>query len=238
MRTVYNYNIDNNTIFKKVEEFFVTNHFFNEDGTPIVIDNIDTYLSYYDKIKELDNKGEHKELRQPMYNKLFSDADLLLTKENIEHPPINNLASYFDYLDRLVRIGGPKYLRIPIEEDCFEINTNTRKITAPIELSNNKWTIGVKDDHLAEVLWFHVNRYHDGQDLAICFPLDRRQEDWIGYGQTYIQWQNGKAEGLDVVVHPEIDEDNIYFGWYLRSSGSKNLGPLSASGKLTFSIRF
>jgi hypothetical protein len=76
-------------------------------------------------------------------------------------------------LDKLEQIGGPSYLRrLPLDEDIFYIDTSSRTITPYFDeddagnklshLANAKWVIGVKDDHLAEILWFHVDRFFDG----------------------------------------------------------------------------
>ena len=244
MKTVYSGHINNEVYFKEVEAFLAAKGLRDENGESILIPDLDTYLLYYDKIKELDTKKEYKHLRQPMYTKLFQDANQFLDDAHLEHETIHDLASYFNELDKILDIGGgPKYLRLPFEEDFFEIDTDTRAIQVPADIVNKKWTIGVTWDHLAEVLWFHVNRYYDGQDLAVCFPIENREnKELTGYGQTYVQWKIGEGstyrDGLDVVVHPEIDEDNIYFGWYLRTTGTHNPGPLSTFGNLTFSIRF
>lgn len=203
-----------------------------EDGSVIIIEDIDSYMKWIDKIIEL--KGP-KELRNPLYQHLFARAQALLAdngvKDDGDNIIIQDLPSYYRWLDIIEQIGGPEFLRIPFEEDCFEIDTDTRNIVVPSELDNGKWVVGVKDDHLAEVLWFHVDRFYDGQDLAICFPAEG---ETIHKGQTYVQWKNSAGYGLDPVQHVQIDENNIWFGWYLRS----NEGVLNVSGDLTFSIRF
>lgn len=174
------------------------------------------------------------------YKDLFAAAeqelvDAKITDDKGNKIVIDDLATYYAVLDKLEQVGGPYYLRaLPLDEDCFEINTNTREIVIPDEIDSKKWVIGVRDDHLAEVLWFHVDRYFDGQDLAICFPMEDRPEGVTGYGQTYVQWKNAKGQGLDPVQHVQISEEHIYFGWYMRS----NNGVLNASGDLTFSVRF
>lgn len=170
---------------------------------------------------------------EELYRPLFKKAEeLLIETGEASNIVINDLATYYSWLDTLIRVGGPEFLRaLPFEEECFEIDSDQRSITPPDILGDKKWVIGVKDDHLAEILWFHVPRFFDGQDLAICFPVEG---EGIQRGQTYIQWKNAKGQGLDPVQHVQIDENNIYFGWYLRS----NNGVLNCSGDLTFSVRF
>jgi len=180
------------------------------------------------------------------YNQLFTDAvNLLSTIDDPEIPDplvIPDLATYYKYLDKLEKYGGPRYLRdLPFYEDIFEIDPDLRTITPKNEHTDkNKtgkvdktWYIGVKGDHLAELLWFHIPRFIDGQDLAICFP---KEGDAEHHGQTYVQWTNGLYKGLDAVQHVLIEDEDIYFAWYLHNV--KGQGVLSNSGTLTFSVRF
>lgn len=202
------------------------------------------------------------------YKKLFERAAKELNEANV--PPhtsgegdkvvINSLATYYDYLDELVRSCSPEFIRsLPDNEGYFVIDTNKRSITLPESLVPEKdgsvdWVIGVKDDHQAEILWFCVDRFYDDIDLAICFPnLDQINADTNGAGQTYIQWKNDEIQGLDEVCYVQITEDiddeedlamglesnKIYFGWVLQgdSIGAKTR-PLDVSGDLTFSVRF
>lgn len=180
------------------------------------------------------------------YNQLFTDAVTLLSKIDDPEIPkplvIPDLATYYKYLDKLEEYGGPRYLRdLPFYEDIFEIDPDLRTITPKNEHTDkNKtgkvdktWYIGVKGDHLAELLWFHIPRFIDGQDLAICFPKEKEEKH---HGQTYVQWTNGLYKGLDAVQHVLIEDEDIYFAWYLHNVGGQ--GVLSNSGTLTFSIRF
>lgn len=244
MKTVYNKQISNDEYFQKVEDFFNSKGLRDENGDKIVITDLDTYLSYYDYIKELDPEKKYLELRQPMYRQLFDEANDLLqeyqAEKGITIEKVEDLATYFNALPILLNDieAGPKFLRIPFEEDFFEIDTNTRLIKVPKMIADNRWVVGISGDNLAEILWFKVDRFFDGQDLAVCFPRKFRDEkDDTGYGQTYVQWKNGNLKGLDIVVYPEIDEEHIYFGWYLRTMG-QNSGPLKAAGTVNFSIRF
>lgn len=198
------------------------------------------------------------------YKKLFERAVKELNEAKV--PPhtgdeivINSLASYYDYLDELVKSCSPEFIRsLPYDEQYFVIDTNKRSITLPESLAIkngvSNWVIGVKDDHQAEILWFCVDRFYDDVDLAICFPnLDQINADKNGAGQTYIQWKNKEIQGLDEVCYVQITEDildeediaaglesnKIYFGWVLQgdSIGAKTR-PLDVSGDLTFSVRF
>lgn len=185
------------------------------------------------------------------YEELFRKAEVTL---DLGKNTIETLAHYYEHIDDLLD-QSPEFLRIPLDEDLFEINTTTRKIKIPDNVlttnsannENNKWIIGVQNDHMAEVLFFKVDRFFDGQDLAVCFPNPNPGKDEAGNdlppnykGQTYVQWKNGTAKGLDAVTYVEIQEETIYFGWVLTTGrkGAKDGGPLSHSGDLTFSISF
>lgn len=169
------------------------------------------------------------------YTELFAEAVSIL-KENgvVENPKIESLVEYYRYLDKLIQYGGPKFLRIPLSEKEFEINLDTREIIVPEEISNKtnpSWVVGVAGDHRAEILWFVVNRFFDGQDLAVCFPLEgaEKKDD---LGRTYVVWVNGKAREMDPVSYVEITENEIHFGWPLRQE------VLHQDGDLTFAISF
>lgn len=250
MKTVYN-NTNYEKIFQEVETFFRNAGFVDESGQAIKITSLGDYDRYYNKLIEL---NAPKELRQAYYQVLFDSASQILQDKGI-NTQIQDLVTYYSYLDILEDdISAPKYLRIPVEEDLFIINPDTRQIQVPAELSgvmvtstgNKKveksWVVGVKDDHLAEVLWFKIDRFFDGQDLAICFPYVGDDKEKIpGHGQTYVYWKNGAGDaGADIVQHPQIEEDVIYFAWYLRSfnSNGEMQGPLAADGTLTFSVHF
>ena len=168
------------------------------------------------------------------YEELFKKANEAL---GLADGTINSLTTYYAYLEELME-ESPEFLRIPLDEEPFEIRTNTREIVIPADIAkNNLWIIGVKDDHMAEVLFFSVDRFFDGQDLAICFP---KEGDVAHQGQTYVQWKNGALKGLDAVTYVEIQEEKIYFGWVLTSGRKESNagGPLSVAGNLTFSVRF
>lgn len=172
----------------------------------------------------------------PEYEIIFRKAE---TDLGLAEGTIKDLANYYDFLDKLLE-QSPEYLRVPIEEGCFKINTSNRAIIKPEKLTDSKdaeWIIGVKDDHMAEVLFFEVDRYFDGQDLAVCFP---KINETSHKGQTYVQWKNSLYGALDPVTYVEIQEEKIYFGWILTSGreGKSTGGPLSCAGDLTFSVRF
>lgn len=62
------------------------------------------------------------------YNALYTKAntELGLSGEN----SIYDLQSYFSKIEELMAID-PKYTILPLDEDYFEIDANSRKITVP-----------------------------------------------------------------------------------------------------------
>ena len=252
MKVTYNPNNDN-FYFKQATDFLAAAGVRNDDNSPVIIDNHNAYAEWLDTLLELDTKNTLVNPKKPLYYFLFEKAAEFLRKSEPSTYSssfvIQDLATYYSHLGALERLGAsPEFFKIPLEEDYFEIDTNTRTITMPKDIGNKKWVIGVQGDHLAEVLWFHVDRYYDDQDLAICFlqePNANNTNSTIQRGQTYIQWKNGKNAGLDAVRMVRMDENNIWFAWYLRSDGAVNKtddnilsGPLSLAGDLTFSVRF
>lgn len=170
------------------------------------------------------------------YKELFEKAVTYLKDYYDEpDPQITNLSQYFNYLDKLTAHGEYEFLRVPVNEEEFVIDTTSRMIRLPSNINpSNKeitpWTVGVVGDHKAETLWFKVDRYFDGQDLSICFPIEGEPEKDLG--RTYIIWQNGSVYEFDEVKYVHIDEEVIRFGWVLRDAS------LYKDGNLTFAVSF
>ena len=140
---------------------------------------------------------------------------------------ISTLEEYFSWLQNLgdEKLGGDrKYTILPIDEDHFEINANTRAISIPASFKKNG--VAVQGDDLAEVLYFKIDRYFDYMDLNNC--------------DIYIQWETPKdAEGKTIKsVSPAYIRDiasepgKLIFGWALSDAITAN------SGNLKFSVRF
>lgn len=166
-----------------------------------------------------------QEQLSPHFQSLF---DLMVAEckaANIKNCPekITDLPTYYRLLQEIRGVGEYALLRIPEEEQLFEINANTRKINIPDHFAKNG--LGVQGDHTAEVIFFRINRYFDEMDLALCSG-DK--------GACYIQWSTGdnarqqatKAYAFDVT------ENHIIFGWVISNRATKK------AGKLNFSVRF
>lgn len=166
-----------------------------------------------------------QEQLSPHFQSLF---DLMVTEckaANIKNCPekITDLPTYYRLLQEVRGVGEYALLRIPEEEQLFEINANTRKINIPDHFAKNG--LGVQGDHTAEVIFFRINRYFDEMDLSLCSG---------NKGACYIQWSTGdnarqqatKAYAFDVT------ENHIIFGWVISNKATKK------AGKLNFSVRF
>lgn len=137
---------------------------------------------------------------------------------------ITSLDEYFSYIVELNKISK-RYTILPLDEEVFEIDANTRTITVPNSFKNNG--ISVQGDEVAEIVYFRINRFFDAMDLTLR--------------DIYIEWksaakdENGKEiTGVSVpwVIDAESDPGYIVFGWALSSKITQ------AAGTVTFAVRF
>lgn len=82
---------------------------------------------------------------------------------------ITNREDYERYLGSLTNIAETapsvfRMKRLPVDEIIYEIDLNTRKISAPP-------FIGVTGDHSAEFIFFEMDRYYDMMDLSETIGL-------------------------------------------------------------------
>lgn len=139
-------------------------------------------------------------------------------------PDITSLNEYFSYIEALARIN-PIYTVLPLDEDTFNIDANTRMIEVPSHFQKNG--ISVQGDEIAEVIYFKINRYFDTIDLATK--------------DIYIQWRSAASneegqliEGVSVpwCVDYESAPNYIIFGWPISSKIT------AAAGEISFAVRF
>lgn len=136
---------------------------------------------------------------------------------------ITTLEEYFSWIRNLGTLNR-KYTILPLDEDHFEINANTRAINIPASFKKNG--IAVQGDDLAEVLYFKIDRYFDYMDFNNC--------------DIYIQWETPKdANGvITKSVSPayirdiESEPGKLIFGWAISDAVT------GTSGNLKFSVRF
>lgn len=161
---------------------------------------------------------------------------------------VHSLATFFEALDTLKQKGKYEYLRVPIDEPRFIIDANKRSIQVPLVFKDNG--ISVQGDHMAEILFFEIDRFFDDQDFSLYQGKTAKE------GACFIQWRNNTtndtqlspAHAFDVTTVPFVDEktgktvvdengniimvDKIIFGWVISDSITE------AQGKIDFAVRF
>ena len=148
------------------------------------------------------------------YTSLFSQAS-----EALDTPvAISSLQDYYEVL-KVLAGKNPVFLRIPLDEETFDIDLNKRKISVPSSFAENG--IGVKGDELAEAIYFKSDRYFDSQDLADT--------------DIFIEWQVGKTKGISKAfcIDKDTYQDKIVFGWAITAKMTEGGGNI-----LTFAPRF
>ena len=133
---------------------------------------------------------------------------------------ISTLPEYFALLGTLKDIST-KYVVLPLDEEYFSIDANTRIIDIPKPFKQNG--VGVQGDHGAEVLYFKINRFFDAMDFG------RDDVDII------IQWETTDSEnpkGTSWAFCKDIvsDPDYVTFGWELNNKITK-------AGVVKFAVR-
>lgn len=144
------------------------------------------------------------------YEQLFADANKILG-ENI----ISSLEDYFSNIEFLMD-ESPKFVRLPVDEDFFAVDLNTRKITIPSSFKTVG--LGVQGDKFAEVIYFKVDRYFDTTDLNDT--------------QIYILWENSKGQKyFDSAYRPDAttETDKVIFGWGIGEEITQTPGNIKFS---------
>ena len=128
------------------------------------------------------------------YSKLVEAANVLgITADSLD------TETYIRNLGRLSEVST-KYVRLPIDEDVFEVNADTRVISTKNSFGKNG--VGVVGDELAEILYFRMARYFEATDFASS-DLD-----------IYIQWENAAGEqGVSkaYALDKDSEKEFIYF---------------------------
>ena len=179
------------------------------------------------------------------YKKLFDDAYALLTDENTQidnskrpTAKFTCLEEYFMYLDVIAKLHADeveagvgasseqqnarfakysKYLMLPLDEEYFKINANSRTISIPSNFA--KYGVSLTGDQRAETLLFEIDRYFDFMDLIRT--------------NIHIQWTSPEGkEGTSLITLVDYDSKKIRFGWPLSS------GIIDGQGTLKFAVRF
>lgn len=179
------------------------------------------------------------------YKALFEKVSEIL---NIE-PAISTLDEYFQHLNE-ISLKDPSLIILPLDEEKFFIDGNSRKITVPQAFTKNG--VGVQGDHYAEYIYFEIDRYFENIDFgspsitAVVEFIDANQQKhftkaWIKYtdeksSKVLIGWPitqdvTSKAGSIKFSVRLFELEGNSY----KRSFGTL-IGQLVVNPSLDFAI--
>lgn len=159
---------------------------------------------------------------QGLYNTRFEQATAILKANEVINADseITTLEEYFLYLKDLAQLDA-YYTMLPVDEETFDIDADSRKITVPASFAKNG--IGVQGDEIAEVVYFTIDRFFDATDLSDASM------------NIAIQWEtSNKIAGVsrefirDITSRP----GKLIFGWPLSSEITNN------PGSVKFSVRF
>lgn len=142
----------------------------------------------------------------------------------------NTIQGYYSNIEYIMELGG-RYLYMPLSEEPFKIDLDTRIITTPNHFKKNG--VAVVGDNKAEILYFIVDRYYDIIDLYstsigikwTLIPDDKTKEVQEGISQAFCP---DPTLSLDL----NLGADKIIFGWVIHKELTKY------AGKLKFSIIF
>ncbi len=133
---------------------------------------------------------------------------------------LSTINEYYAYMKDFFDLGAYKFIMLPLEEEPFKIDLNTRQVIIPNSFSR---CASIQNDQLAETIIFTVDRYFDYMDLSNTV--------------IYIQWTN--PNGLEratlvemVDLESERENNKIRFAWPLHD------GVTSTPGIVKFSVRF
>lgn len=114
------------------------------------------------------------------------------------------------------------FTTLPSDEPRFLIDINTRTINIPVEFS----FLAVKNDHMAETIYFEIDRYFDDADLSeytCVVQFLNRDSDTLLYN-----------EGISSITSMDITtiDGKIIFGWKISNESTQY------AGNLYFAVRF
>jgi len=159
---------------------------------------------------------------------------------------INTLDDYYSKLNELIALARENnnyqhFLRLPLDEPTFDIDANSRVITVPAEFKKNG--LSVKNDEIAEIVYFTIDRYYDTIDLYS--PDINIIIQWEGAPDAKKESLSGLSAALfrDCI---RIDgNEKVIFGWAIDGRITKNAGTikfavhfymLDAENKFSFNL--
>lgn len=139
---------------------------------------------------------------------------------------IQTLEDFFCHLGDLYNLN-PKYIMLPLDEEPFKIDANSREIKVPTAFIKG---VTVQGDILAETLLFTIDRFFDAVDLGHeSMHVYAQWEHINNPSQKFVTPLNHTHYDL---VDMESEQGKIIFGWPLSEDIAKN------PGQIKFSIRF
>lgn len=165
-------------------------------------------------IVKVDSSNENK------YNLLFEKAN-----EKLLDTTIDSIDAYFANIENLID-KDPNFTILPVDEDIFDIDANTRKINIPSLFAAGASVVG---DEVAEIIYFSIDRYFDIQDLANTRIFIQCQTP---SKKNYLFDAINITTNLFEVAGEEKYKGKLIFGWPLTSEVT------SESGNVSFAVRF
>lgn len=150
------------------------------------------------------------------YKALFEKVSEILKLE----PAISTLDEYFQHLHE-ISLKDPSLIILPLDEEKFFIDGNSRKITVPQAFTKNG--VGVQGDHYAEYIYFEIDRYFENIDFgspsitAVVEFIDANQQKH--FTKAWIKYTDEKSS-------------KVLVGWPITQDVTSKAGPIKFSVRL------
>jgi hypothetical protein len=163
------------------------------------------------------------------YVEIFAEAYEFLEKHGLvdgSKDTFNSLAEYYGHMADFFDKQNYRYVMLPLDEDPFAIDLNTRTINVPASFSK---CASVQSDQLAETIVFVADRYFDYMDLANT--------------NIYVQWtvpadaKAGRPNAIEGATRVEMVDLETYPG-QIRFAWPLNDAITQYAGNIKFAVRF
>ena len=150
------------------------------------------------------------------YQALFEKVSEILNLK----PAISTLDEYFQHLNEISQ-KDPSLIILPLDEEKFFIDGNSRKITVPQAFTKNG--VGVQGDHYAEYIYFEIDRYFENIDFgspsitAVVEFVDANQQKH--FTKAWIKYTDEKSS-------------KVLIGWPITQDVTSKAGPIKFSVRL------
>ena len=150
------------------------------------------------------------------YKALFEKVSEILNLK----PAISTLDEYFQHLHE-ISLKDPSLIILPLDEEKFFIDGNSRKITIPQAFIKNG--VGVQGDHYAEYIYFEIDRYFENIDFgspsitAVVEFVDANQQKH--FTKAWIKYTDEKSS-------------KVLIGWPITQDVTSKAGPIKFSVRL------